>query len=251
MKEKFIKVLEKFKAETAKECYKVEIVDGDVSVLDNKIGGVPYLPVGCLYPKDSSGNEMSLLLQVNLKDIDLKDYPKDGILEVFVDKDLDYPCQYAIKYFSDDLEYQKDVLGVQSAVLSDLSYKIDLIKAIDYMPYNDYRFGNIITKLVNEEFNVNILFGDFDDYFTEFNWFDLFFEYMPNNSITIGGYADFTQYDPRSYSLNGMDDCLFKLDSNYDFNKVMIGDSGILFTLNNDDIKSKNFSEALVDWDCC
>lgn len=48
------------------------------------------------------------------------------------------------------------------------------------------------------------------------------------------------------------DECLFKLDSGMDFNKFMIGDAGILFTLiSKEDITNCKFGKALVDWDCC
>ena len=54
MDEKFKRVVEKFKEITKKECYRVAIVDGNPSILDNKIGGKPYLPIGEEYPKDLS-----------------------------------------------------------------------------------------------------------------------------------------------------------------------------------------------------
>ncbi len=76
MKEKFEKVIEMFKERTKKECYKIEVVDGTPDIMDNKIGGIPYLPIGEEYPKDKNGTPLALLLQVNLKDIDLEDYPK-------------------------------------------------------------------------------------------------------------------------------------------------------------------------------
>lgn len=76
MEEKILKLAEVFKEKTKKECYKVNVVDGEVGILDDKLGGKPYLPVGEEYPKDNSGEYMPLLLQVNLKNIDLKGYPK-------------------------------------------------------------------------------------------------------------------------------------------------------------------------------
>ena len=46
-------------------------------------------------------------------------------------------------------------------------------------------------------------------------------------------------------------DCLVKIDSNLGHG-VMIGDCGILFAfISKDDIKSGNFENAIVDWDCC
>ena len=96
MEEKFKLVVEEFKKATEKECYKVLLLEDVPSILDDKIGGQPYLPVGEEYPKDKDGNYMPLLLQVNLKNIELDNFPKKGILEIFTDKDVDYPCQYVI-----------------------------------------------------------------------------------------------------------------------------------------------------------
>ena len=55
MEEKILKLAEVFKEKTKKECYKVNVVDGEVGILDDKLGGKPYLPVGEEYPKDESG----------------------------------------------------------------------------------------------------------------------------------------------------------------------------------------------------
>ena len=45
------------------------------------------------------------------------------------------------------------------------------------------------------------------------------------------------------------DECLFKLDSCGSYDKISIGDSGILFALiSQEDIENKNFENAIVDW---
>ena len=74
MEEKFNKVIELFKEATKKDCYKIDLVDGEPSITDDKLGGKPYLPIGEEYPKDKDGNNLALLLQVNLKDIELDGY---------------------------------------------------------------------------------------------------------------------------------------------------------------------------------
>ena len=87
MKEKFLKAIEIFKEKTVKECYKVSYEEKEVGILDDKLGGTPYLPINEEYPVTSKGTPMGLLLQVNLKNVDLKGYPKKGILEIFTDKE--------------------------------------------------------------------------------------------------------------------------------------------------------------------
>ena len=105
---KIDQILDEFNNETAKDCCKISLAEGEPAITDNKIGGQPYLPVGEEYPTDKDGAPLALLLQVNLKDVDLPDWPKEGILEIFTDALVDYPCQYAVKYFPADQEYQKD-----------------------------------------------------------------------------------------------------------------------------------------------
>lgn len=67
MEEKFQKVIDIFKETTRKHCYSIDLLDEVPDILDDKIGGTPYLPVGEEYPVDKSGNPLALLLQINLK----------------------------------------------------------------------------------------------------------------------------------------------------------------------------------------
>ena len=66
----------------------------------------------------------------------------------------------------------------------------------------------------------------------------------------IGGYAYFTQSDPRD-NTNAFKDyiLLFQLDSDDD---IMWGDVGVAnFFIHPDDLAKKNFSRVLYNWDCC
>ena len=102
-------LVEKIKQLTEKDCYEIELLEETPSIKDNKIGGIPYLPVGEEYPKDNNGAPMPLLLQVNLKDIKLDHFPDEGILEIFVSPpNEEYNFEYSVKHFKDDLEYQTD-----------------------------------------------------------------------------------------------------------------------------------------------
>lgn len=254
MDEKFKLVVEEFKKATEKECYKVLLLEDEPNILDDKIGGQPYLPIGEELPKDKDGNFMPLLLQVNLKNIDLDNFPKKGILEIFTDKDVDYPCQYAIRYYEEGLEYQTDLPTIDTShYIIEKSVKIKLEKDICHMTINDYKFTSIICPLVNKIYNTNVNnYGQLEDFFGDFAWYDKIRDELSNPAITIGGYPDFTQSDPRYDRLQGKEECLFKLDSWTNSNLFNIGDCGILFTLISlEDLKNDNFDNAVVDWDCC
>lgn len=93
--------------------------------------------------------------------------------------------------------------------------------------------------------------ADVDNFFECDDWYEEFEENTSNPLITIGGYANFTQTDPREYKIKDKEVCLFKLDSYYNSRKFNIGDIGIIFALiSKDDIKKCNFENTIVDWDC-
>lgn len=254
MEEKFLKVIELFKEKTEKECYKISVIDGEPLILDDKIGGNPYLPIGEEYPKDKDGNPLALLLQVNLANINLEDYPQKGILEIFTDKDVEYPCQYVVKYFEEGLEYQTELPDVDlKNYIVQKPLKIALKKDVCYMSINDYRFIDLFCNIVNGVYGTNVNnYGELEEFFGSFAWYDKLRDGYENHSITLGGYPDFAQRDPRKYQQDVKEECLFKLDSFRDYKTFRIGDLGIIFALiSKEDIKNCNFENAFVDWDCC
>lgn len=254
MEEKFSEVIELFKEATEKECYKIDLVDEEPAILDDKLGGKPYLPMGEEYPKDKDGNNLALLLQINLKNIELSGYPQEGILEIFTDPDVDYPCRYAVRYFNEGPEYQTELSDVDmSHYVVDKARKINLSKTVCYMPMSDYRFTETFLPIVNQIFGTTLKNNrELNNYFGDFAWYGKLREACGNPAIILGGYADFTQSDPRYDMKENRDECLFKLDSCGSYDKISLGDSGILFALiSQEDIENKEFENAIIDWDCC
>lgn len=250
------KVMELYKEKTKKECYKIEIEEGVTpGIMDDKIGGIPYLPVGEEYPVDTNNNPMILLIQINLKNIELENYPQEGILEIFVDKELSWPCDYKIKYFKNITEYRNDLTEIDSGnYFYEKPLKINLVKDIEHMPFSDYRSLDVLTEVIKEVANIEVDgFFDIKNFF-EKNGCDIYDEMYKINIFpgNLSGYADFTQSDPRPIK-NKEDkvECLVKIDSNLRHD-ITIGDSGILFSfISEEDIKAGNFENAIVDWDCC
>lgn len=246
------KILELFKERTKKECYSFAIEEDMPHILDNKIGGRPYIPLGEEYPLDKNGNPMVLLLQINLENIDLKNYNKEGILEIFVDRELSWPCEYKIKHFKNNLEYREDITEVENTIVQK-PLKITLVKEVEHMPINDYRFVDTLSKIIEEVTGnkTNDVF-EIEDFFTE-NDTDMYEEFLNMNILfgDFGGYADFTQTDPRPLEdAPEKTECLFKIDSNL-ADEIMIGDSGIIFGLiSKEDIEKERYENTVVDWDC-
>ena len=107
--QKMISIITEFKKLTEKECYGFKLINEFPDILDDKLGGVPYLPVGEQHPKDKSGKPMPLLIQVNLKNIFLENFQNKGILEIFCGRPFDNPTESEVRYYDENLEYQKDL----------------------------------------------------------------------------------------------------------------------------------------------
>lgn len=254
MDEKFSKVLSLFKERMKKDCYKMVCQDGEPGVMDNKIGGTPFFPVGEEFPLDKDGNPMALLLQVNLAEIELENFSGKGILEVFVDREAGYPCQYQVKYFDESLEHNPNIPSVPlDDFITEKPIKISFEKDVCHMCYSDYRFNDSMIAIVNEVYGVNIsTVRELDDTLEYLgDWYEDFFKELSIPGGNIGGYPDFTQNDPRNVRSNDMTECVFKIDSMLS-KEIMIGDSGIFFGLiSKEDLQNCNFDKMLVDWDCC
>lgn len=280
-KERFEKVIEKFKELTKKECMAFSLVDKEPGLLDSKLGGIPYMPVGENVPKDSKGNDMGLVLQINLKDIDLEGWPKEGIIECFwSDLFSTWPNESKVIYFKDTSKEARTDLTWDSSNVSDMfekPYTLSFNKSIEYMPLSDFRFVRTLTSLLQEEFKKEIKsatyinnpkrmnYGDMSDFLEKefdfgtcvdkkgrkktMDWYD--FIPSPNNMLTIGGYADFTQDDIRYDEKSDATECLFKIDSCYDFKKIDLGDAGIMVgVISPEALLNCEFEKAEMSWDC-
>ena len=243
-------IVEEFKRITKKECYKLSVSNEKASITDTKLSGLPYMPEGDEFPQDEEGNDMSLLAQINFEDIKLENYPEKGILQLFIATDGSWPTPYKVRYYEDisrpartDLEFTP---------MDDFVYeevKLNLEKSEGYMPVNDFRFNDMFEDVVEEIVGERIEFFDLAEEFEgEYDLYDAL--YADNGNI--GGYADFTQNDPRDGDIDeDYTECLIKIDSNLDSRKVMIGDSGIAWLLmTEEDLINKNFENASFDWDC-
>ena len=238
----YVNVIKRYKELTAKECYELKLcLSDEVELLDDKLGGLPYFPIGVDYPVDSEGNPLALLLQVNLKNLNLDYLKGSGILEIFISSDMNWPLESKIFLFEEGLEQNYDIPKVDlSKFVVEQPIKVSLEKVTSHMPLSNYKAEPILSRLVREELG--------EELYSAYDIEDLNL-YVPE--ACIGGYPDFTQDDPRDESSN-RDECLFKLDSNLNMDKILIGDSGILtVTISKEDMLKGNFNNAVADWDCC
>ena len=245
--ENIYEIAMEYAEKTAKECYKlVKVEDETPFIMENKLGGMPYIPKGNRVPRDTNGNYMALLLQVNLGEVHLDGYPNTGILEIFGTKEIDWPQEFKILYFEENLEPELELPVVETENFFIVEpIKVELEKTIVHMPLTDYRATDVFNEIIRKYgVQVNSIY-DLED-----EAIDRLQEAIIIAPATIGGYADFTQSDPRSEE-DDRNECLFKLDSLFD-NNVFIGDAGILtVTGSKEDLKEKYLDQFVLDWDCC
>lgn len=244
---KYSQLVQKYKEITRKECYEIDVIDKEFpELMDDKLGGDPYLPVGVEWPRDSQGSKMNLLFQINLKNIKLDGFPVSGILEIFAPTIMDYPSECKIFIFEEGLESQKELIDqYMEEFFIPYPMKIKLNKTYEHMPMSCEESDEILCKLLKEYLN-----KDYDhrwdvpddEYYNEI--------YDGITKSNIGGYPDFIQDDSNDYN-SKKDVCILKLDSTT-HDDIYIGDCGILRVIvPKEDLLNKDFSNACLDWDCC
>ncbi len=275
------KIIETINQKTVKKCLKFKLKSGNPGILDSKIGGVPFIPVGGEYPVSADSGEMLYLLaQINFEQIPhLPDFPTKGILQFFIGGDDLYGCDFEnneqkswrVVYYEDisspmkekDIENLMDKQKKGDDVMLPFeepgqSYFMELEEAMTPMANDDYRYQELFIeefkKLGIEEFND---IGDFyllPDEITNVIYDD-FYDELSGLGSKIGGYPGFTQSDPREYDENYMDyELLLQVDSESVDEEwaIMWGDAGVAnFFIHPEDLKKLDFSKVLYNWDCC
>jgi len=224
---------------------------------ESKVGGQPYLPKGAVWPTDPSGKELFFLAQLNFAEMPpLAPFPTEGIVQFFIaDDDLygmdfddgENPDTFRVLYHAQVLknptqlrtdfpplrDYEDDLLPHRPDECYPLAFSLEE----ELMPMTDYQFA--------QQFG-----GDFFQKFGEKEWdvVDEFGKIFRSDGHKIGGYAYFTQDDPRR-----ADDpmlLLLQLDSDEQMD-LMWGDMGVgHFFIREKDLAARDFSRVLYDWDC-
>jgi uncharacterized protein YwqG len=222
---------------------------------ESKVGGLPYLPMGQVWPTAPDGRELFFLAQINFAHMPpLAPFPTQGIVQFFIyDDDLygmDFddghtPDTFRVVWHptvvEDDAQQRHDLDTLRDYDLlphhPDESYPLDFEVAEEYLPPTDYQFAK--------------RFGaDFFAQFGEREW-DVQEEYskkVRSDGHKIGGYAYFLQDDPRKPKDPML--LLLQLDSD-ELMDLMWGDMGVgHFFIRESDLVRGDFSRVLYDWDC-
>jgi uncharacterized protein YwqG len=224
----------------------------------SKIGGLPYLLTMDAYPKNPEGRPLIFLAQINCAEIPpLAPFPTKGLIQFFIsDSDmygLDFDAPTDPKGFR--VLYHADVITDPAQLVDDFSFLPDfeensplsappagvaLAFSLDeeFLGPPDYHFDQVF----NEAF-LDGLGEDKDDAF------DFFYELGSQASgAKMGGYAFFTQEDPRP--VDSHYELLLQLDSDSEMGMIW-GDMGIAnFFILPEDLAACRFEKVWYNWDC-
>lgn len=251
---------------------KIILTENELKITDSKVMGLPYVPKGAEIPQTANGDKMMMIAQINYDDLQgLTDFPQKGILQFFVLNDED-----GLLGLDFDNQTVQDSFRVIYHEKIEEFYDENELKSI----YNPYNFEESYITNDNESYKMNFELTSekerFEDMFyhiftkickekglkqTQEDWLYRkllnFMQYSENYYSQCDGFAFFTQDDPREYNeeYKKFDTVLFQLNSEFDENtrnwKVCIGDAGVInFFINRENLKKKDFSEILYNWDC-
>lgn len=279
--EKVKGIVEEIKKKTAMTAYSLHIdPDKKPDIYSSKFGGVPYWDFEKEYPRDQEGNLLMLLAQINFDQADVEEpLPKQGMLQFFIGSDELYGMDFDEPDKQDTFrvvyhetinysmtEEQVRAMGIPvsndaedeecTPVFREASINIE--KQTVYMGMETYQFNDLFRSLVKDAYGLAV--EDIDDLYlyseVDEDVFDKMWEELSNMGHWLLGYPSFTQTDPREYEekYRIYDTLLFQMDSDNIDKKdyVLWGDCGVAnFFINGEDLKKRDFSKVLYNWDCC
>jgi uncharacterized protein YwqG len=240
---------------TVKECIKLEVAPAQgawpssMPLWTSKFGGIPYLPQGIPYPHNDKGKPMYLLAQINFIDMPaLEPFPRDGIIQIFVNDDEFYGMDYnlysskgfKIQFIPYDTDYNNptDLKSLTQPEEFPVNLPLRVWGSRDLKPISQM---NPLFKRYFHSYFVDLSVSwDFQDCYGA-----LINDY---NTYQIGGYPSFVQEGP-SIIKNWEDyELLLQIGSD---KYTCFGDAGIAcFLILREDLKKLDFSRVIYYWDC-
>ena len=240
---------------SAIEYMKMNVSPIACSLINSKLGGLPYLPKGVTHPRDEKAEYMLLLAQINFsEDFFPFPFPTKGLLQFFISP-LAYeqtlkaggiltPKHFHVRYFhtikaEDSIT---DFTYLQHAQTQTFPIKKELplsfSKEIEPVSATDYRLTNFVSPKLMEHFTK-----------TEHQLFhEIYLQYFSGADMKTGGYPYFIGEDIRGNnpSLQTYDTLLLQIVSDDEID-IMWGDCGVLkFFINHDKLQKLDFSDILL-----
>ncbi len=276
--EKILAELEKKSLISTIEITANSVDNKHLPLIASKFGGYPYWKEENEYPvSKESGRKLVLLAQINFAELPhLEDFPEKGILQFFINTDDLYGCDFGnIEQNDWRVVFHEDINNaLTEKELADMGVKTSSdIKADDcYFPFDtefslsfekkkqfinmhcEGRFEKAVREIARE-----LKLAVPEETLTAYDIFDEdvldSFDKKCNAEHRIGGYPFFTQFDPRKEDDN-YDVLLLQIDSQTATKEdkkddILWGDVGIAnFFISKENLKKRDFSKVLYNWDC-
>lgn len=245
----------RFLEETSQPSVRIKPAKGKTNPTDSKFAGKPYQPTGFQWPYDRTGQPMKLLAQLNLAQMPkLEMLPKEGLLQFFLAQDIgpvegtngklepaDAKVLYHTPPFDDWGTANVPALpGDESFPISD-EMRLNFTASAEPMNQSDFRFHETFKRIVGLEFDEIP-----EDVAEQYE------EALSGGDHKVGGYAFFTQDDPRDAADGpaGHTIVLLQIDSDMDAG-IQWGDNGVgAFLIKPEDLAALDFSNVYFTWDC-
>ncbi|MGN0642828.1 MAG: YwqG family protein [Huintestinicola sp.] len=251
------------------------------SVFDSKLGGIPYMPKDFGYPTGKcgscAGKPLRLLAQLNFESLPhISGFPEEGILQFFCSCGNDEglyglnssdPCGqngFRVIYHENIITDPSKLMSAEEMPFFESGefpfegeYILTPHAPSECTPTTcDFRFDKTFAKVYSEVTGdkISSIYEAYEGKYGDGSTLEDVFDFISNSNSCIGGYPDFTQTDPRNAE-NGTAEhtvLLFQLESySIDGLEIMWGDSGVAnFFITPDDLKNKDFSRVMFNWDC-
>lgn len=236
---------------------KIEATPGKpLNVQESSFGYYPCMPKYFPYPVDSNNKYMYPLAQINCNNLPpLESYPGSGYLQFYISTNdvyginFDNPCDqndFRVLYFTNEEvhDFKTDFSFLEETLNSEYKpvhqpHTLSFSLKDEYFGMGDARFEEEGMKRLEEIITrYPTVAAELEDYV----W-----DNFEANGHKMGGYAFFTQSDPRH---NESEDYILLLQIDSD-KEIIWGDIGVAnFFIRPGDLAKKDFSRVMYNWDC-
>lgn len=244
--------------ETMKPVVLVDTKISTTTLFQSKFAGDPYFPLSMEYPKNMNGQPLKLLAQINFAEVPnhLPNFPEEGILQFYIDGyddvlGMDFDNGQHQEGFR--VIFHETITYDESQLVQDFSFvniedeemyfpvdremALSFKKGLEPLSIDDFRsndkYGSILTSVEEDE-----------------TLEDEFYDALTGDGHKIGGYPFFTQEDPRAYG-DYTDSTILLLQVDSVGDDILWGDCGVgNFFITEEELKNKDFSKVLYNWDC-
>lgn len=238
------------------------IAEAPATPRQSRFGGHAWWPEDLPYPTTPDGTPLHLLAQLNLDEMpSLGGYPDTGMLQFFIANEdlmgLQFPSAG-----QDIVAVCTAPLGFRVVYHPEVAQEPSLLRRHDTRDENQEVFlpvdgcyalrfeaDSMLPAPTDHRFDALVEGSqDLPD-----ETLDALYDHYSAEGCHLGGYATFTQDDPRYGQTPGDWLLLFQMDTTEGEGvHIMWGDSGVgNFFIHKDDLARRDFSRVWYNWDCC